>query len=90
MVGKNPHRPEGKARDNEHMAPVAHDKGAPYEAPSSKEVHERDLEEMQRRGGPTTTPAFEQRGGSRPGVRSRMEEAEERLREKEEDEGGRH
>lgn len=85
MVGKNPHRPEGKTRaDNEHMKPVSAAKGPPFEAPSAKEVEETNLHEMDRRGGQTSGNAEQPIGGSRPGVPSRVQEAIEAREEREE------
>lgn len=83
MVGKNPHRPEGKARaDNEHVAAGWHERGAPRQAPAPKDVHEQDMETMQEGGGPTRVPAEEAIGGSRPGVPSRVKDAIERRDER--------
>ena len=74
MVGKNPHRPEGKASaDNEHMqaawmsSSLPHDSGA-----SDKQQH---MEDVARMGEPSQYPAEEQLGGSRPGVESRVKDA---------------
>lgn len=76
MVGKNPHRPEGKAKaDNEHMQAAATSKGMPYQSPSQKEVEETNLDEMERRGGQSSGAAEQQIGGSRPGVPSRVQDA---------------
>lgn len=75
MVGKDPHRPEGKTKDAERMSPVAHAKDAPYMAPNASEVAQKDRELMRQRGGPTRTPAEEPIGGSRPGVPSRVKQA---------------
>jgi hypothetical protein len=65
MPGHNPHRPEGKAPDMEHMRrrSVKDERDAPRatrEPPTPNEV-----------------PAEEPRGGSRPGVPSRMREPRE-------------
>lgn len=83
MVGKNPHRPEGKAHaDNERMH-ASRTKDAPYDTgPSDKARAEQDHERM---GAPTRVDAEEQVGGSRPGVPSRVKDAMER-REAEDDE----
>lgn len=76
MVGKNPHRPEGKARaDNEHMAATYASAGAPREHPSDKAQYDQELENIERGGGPTVIPAEEAIGGSRPGVPSRVKDA---------------
>lgn len=81
MVGRNPHRPEGKppaADDPRHKA-ISSASGAPYQAPSQKEEYEQNLANMDRTsGGPGTVPAEEPLGGSRPGVPSRVREAIER------------
>lgn len=88
-VGKPPHRGEGKARtDNEHMGPVAQDKGLPHAGiPSLKARHEQDMETMERTSEPTRFPAEEQVGGSRPGVDSRVKEAIARREDRESEEG---
>ncbi|HEX2021970.1 MAG TPA: hypothetical protein VHH36_04610 [Candidatus Thermoplasmatota archaeon] len=83
MVGKNPHRPEGKAADNERMSAAAHSAGLPRQAPSDKERHELDRRAMEEGGGPTRVPAEEAIGGSRPGVESRVKDAIERREERE-------
>lgn len=76
MVGKDPHRPEGKAKDAEHMAATAHAKEAPYQAPSEKEVAQQDQRSREARGGEALRdPAFDQKGGARPGVESRVKTA---------------
>lgn len=76
MVGKDPHRPEGKTSDAEHMGPIAHSKDAPYQAPSEKEIAEQDRESKEGRGGAAGSSADEQAvGGSRPGVESRVKTA---------------
>lgn len=76
MVGKNPHRPEGKARaDNEHMADRYASRDAPRQAPSKKEVEDENLEQKDRHGGPRVIPEEYQVGGSRPGVPSRVKSA---------------
>ena len=77
MVGKPPHRGEGKARtDNEHMSGVWHEKGLPYQGgPADKALHEQDMQTKDRMGRETKFPAEEQVGGSRPGVESRVKEA---------------
>lgn len=85
MVGKDPHRPEGKTKDAEHMGAVAHSKDAPYMSPTSGEIAQMDHEGMERRGGPARIPAEEQIGGSRPGVESRVKDAIERREERDED-----
>lgn len=74
MVGKDPHRPEGKTRDAEHMH-SSFTKERPYVGPSAKELLERDRLMMEGRGSPTRLPAEEQFGGSRPGVESRVKDA---------------
>jgi len=75
MVGKDPHRPEGKTKDAEHMGDVAHSRDAPHMAPSGSEIAREDRELMRRRGGPTRLPGEEEVGGSRPGVESRVKGA---------------
>lgn len=75
MVGKNPHRPEGKTSDSERMRTTRDAK-----VPGLKERHDRDIVEKDRHGAPTRFPAEESLGGSRPGVESRVREAVERLR----------
>lgn len=82
MVGKNPHRPEGKAHaDNERMQAAWMSKGAPYDSgPSEKELAQQDHARM---GQPTRVEAEEQIGGSRPGVQSRVKEAIERREDNE-------
>ena len=73
MVGKNPHRPEGKAKaDNEHMLSSRTSESPLAPTPSDKGLHERDVSRV---GDPGTYPAEEQVGGSRPGVESRVKEA---------------
>lgn len=84
MVGKNPHRPEGKAKaDNEHMA-SSRTRDAPYApGPSDKTLHEQDVARV---GEPGQYPAEEQVGGSRPGVESRVKEAIARREDREDEE----
>lgn len=84
MVGKDPHRPEGKAKDAEHMGAIAHARDAPYQAPSEKEVAEQDLESKKSRGGPSRSSAFDPKGGARPGVGSRVQGAIEKRESREE------
>ena len=91
-VGKNPHRPEGKANaDNPHMQAAWMNEGPPHNASrNEKAAAERDRENMARTsGGPTSFPAEEQIGGSRPGVPSRVKDAiaEREAREAEDEEG---
>ena len=85
MVGKNPHRPEGKAdADNEHMQARWVSSGLPHDTGlSDKDVHERDVARM---GGPSQYPAEEQVGGSRPGVESRVKDAIARREDREDEE----
>jgi hypothetical protein len=64
MTGHNPHRPEGKAPDMEHMR-RAHERDRPIHAPPQ----DAPLRP------PSSYPAKEQIGGSRPGVPSRVKEA---------------
>lgn len=89
MVGKNPHRPEGKANaDNERMQAAWMSSGKPFDTnPSQKEVHDQDMA-MKVAGGeePAQYPAEEQLGGSRPGVESRVKEAIARREDREEEE----
>lgn len=74
MVGKNPHRPEGKAdTDNEHMQASWMNSGMPHNSP--KNEMRRHEEDVARIGQPSQFPAEEQFGGSRPGVESRVKEA---------------
>lgn len=88
MVGKNPHRPEGKAHaDNERMQAAWMSGGFPHSHPSEKEVYQRDLQMQAESGGPTQYPAEEQLGGSRPGVESRVKDAIARRGEREEEAG---
>ena len=84
MVGKNPHRPEGKANaDNERMH-ASRTKDAPYETgPSQKELADRDRARV---GEPSRVEAEEQIGGSRPGVESRVKDAIERREAREDEE----
>lgn len=84
MVGKDPHRPEGKTKDAERMSAVAYARDAPYVAPSASEIAQRDREQMQRRGGPTRFPAEELIRGARPRVGSRVKDAIERREAREE------
>lgn len=83
MVGKNPHRPEGKTdADNEHMQASRMKAGMPYESGlSDKHVHEADVSRISE---PGRVPAEEQIGGSRPGVESRVRDAIERREAREE------
>lgn len=83
MVGKNPHRPEGKANaDNEHMV-SSRTRDAPFAGnPSDKMLHERDVAHV---GDPGQYPAEEQFGGSRPGVESRVKEAIARREDREDE-----
>ena len=83
MVGKNPHRPEGKANaDNERMQAAWMSKGAPHATgPSPKELADQDHARM---GEPSRFEAEEQVGGSRPGVQSRVKDAIERREDREE------
>ena len=67
MPGKDPHRPEGKTADAEHTGHLYANKGQPYRGPL------RPVDEGQ--ANPTSTPAEEQIGGSRPGVESRVKAA---------------
>ena len=85
MVGKNPHRPEGKANaDNEHMQAAWMSGDAPFSGgPSDKTLHERDVAHV---GDPGQYPAEEQLGGSRPGVESRVKEAIARREDREAEE----
>lgn len=85
MVGKNPHRPEGKARsDNEGMQAAWMNAGEPHaNLPSDKHLHEKNMELMDQ-GAPQQVSAEEQIGGSRPGVESRVKEAIARREEREE------
>jgi hypothetical protein len=62
MPGHNPHRPEGKAPDMEHMR-RAHDGDRPLQRPDGNAPL------------PSSYPAEEQIGGSRPGVPSRVKDA---------------
>jgi hypothetical protein len=71
MVGKDPHRPQGKTKDAENMGAIAYSKDAPYQAPSQKDIADQN-ESLRERGSPTRAPAEEARGGSRPGVPRRM------------------
>lgn len=82
MVGKNPHRPEGKANaDNERMQAAWTSKGLAHDSgPSEKELAEQDRARM---GQPSRVEAEEQLGGSRPGVPSRVREAIERREDNE-------
>lgn len=76
MVGKDPHRPEGKAKDAEHMAHAYASRDVPRQAPSEKDVAEQDRWNREVRGGPPSRfSAYDQVGGSRPGVESRVKEA---------------
>lgn len=76
MVGKNPHRPEGKAdADNEHMKVRALQRRAAQDVPPAKEIDEQNLDLKDRRGGPGVVPEEYHVGGSRPGVPSRVKAA---------------
>jgi hypothetical protein len=76
MVGKNPHRPEGKAADNERMQAGWQESGAAHDANRNDKARmERDLERMERGGHASITTEEYQVGGSRPGVPSRVKEA---------------
>lgn len=75
MPGKDPHRPQGKTSDAEHMQPIATSKDAPFRSPSAKEVAEHDRLSKEARGGQSSFSAEEQIGGSRPGVESRVKGA---------------
>ena len=75
MPGKDPHRPEGKAKDAEHMSHISSSKEAPFQSPSAKEIADIDHREMEARGGQSSFSAEEQIGGSRPGVESRVKGA---------------
>jgi hypothetical protein len=83
MVGKNPHRPEGKAKaDNERMQAAWMSKGLPYDSgPSEKALAEQDQALI---GQPSRIEAEEQVGGSRPGVPSRVKEALDRIEDRQE------
>lgn len=89
-VGKNPHRPEGKAdTDNPHMQAVWQKKGPAYMGnPSEKEVHQEDMETLDRVGGEGRygPPEDAKVGGSRPGVPSRVKEAIQHRNEREAEE----
>lgn len=74
MVGKDPHRPEGKTRDAEHMGAVATSKGAPHRSPSEKAIADGDARAKERHEGEPSARS-EAVGGSRPGVESRVKEA---------------
>jgi hypothetical protein len=67
MPGKDPHRPEGKTKDAEHMRSMrstnAHTKALDDVPAAHQEPH------------PTRAPAEEEIGGSRPGVESRVKRA---------------
>lgn len=75
MVGKNPHRPEGKSMDAEraHAQRASMREDAERGLPSEKDVQSREAP------APTRTMAEEEVGGSRPGVPSRVKDALERL-----------
>lgn len=75
MVGKDPHRPQGKTKDMEHMAHAYAEHDVPRQAPSDKSRAEMDMDMMEMHGGPSRFLAEEQIGGSRPGVPSRVKEA---------------
>lgn len=75
MVGKDPHRIQGKTKDMEHMAHAYAEHDVPRRAPSDKARAEMDLAAMERGGGPSRVAAEEQIGGSRPGVPSRVKDA---------------
>lgn len=85
MVGKNPHRPEGKAgADNEHMRTAHSPSDASHGAkPSDKELYDMELEQKEAKGGASRIPAEESIGGSRPGVESRVKDAIERREDRE-------
>lgn len=82
MVGKDPHRIQGKTKDQEHMTHVSAAHDLPRQHPSDKERMETDRRLKDQRGGPSRVPADEQVGGSRPGVESRVKEALDRQQDK--------
>ena len=87
--GKQPHRPDmGTAStDNPHMQAAWMNEGPPHNASrNEKATAEADLETMDRMGEPTSFPAEEQVGGSRPGVESRVKDAIARREAREEEE----
>lgn len=75
MPGKDPHRPQGKALDAEHMAHTYAAKDVPRQAPSGKEMMDSDRRNMEMRGGSSRFSAEDQVGGSRPRVESRVKGA---------------
>lgn len=75
MVGKDPHRPQGKTKDMEHMAHVYAAGDVPRRAPADKVRAEMDMESMELRGGSSRAMGEEPVGGSRPGVESRVRRA---------------
>lgn len=86
MVGKNPHRPEGKAAaDNEHMEAKARQRRNAASAPSSASIEESNIEQKDRHGGPSVIPEAYEIGGSRAGVPSRVKSAIESRAEREDE-----
>lgn len=79
MVGKDPHRHEGKAAADEWK------RRASAELPSAKRVADvLPAEKQPPAPAPSRTNAEELRAGARPGVPSRVQEAVERREEREE------
>lgn len=75
-IGKNPHRPEGKANaDNEHMTTWQNEGPAHDASRNDKARMERDLALKEERGNESIITEEHQIGGSRPGVPSRVKEA---------------
>lgn len=79
MVGKDPHRPEGKTSDAERMSTVTSAKEMSRVAPSAAQVARTNEEQMQKHGSQLHEHRDEQIGGSRPGVESRVKEALDRV-----------
>ncbi|HVL48562.1 MAG TPA: hypothetical protein VM889_08405 [Candidatus Thermoplasmatota archaeon] len=78
MVGKPPHRPAGKARFDEEHRRMNKMSADDLDLPAKKDLADDRREIMARRGAPTSFPAEEQVGGSRPGVESRVKNAVEK------------
>jgi hypothetical protein len=75
MVGKDPHRPQGKTKDMEHMTHASAEHDVPRQAPSDKERAEIDMRQKELGGHGARTSDEDHIGGSRPGVPSRVKEA---------------
>lgn len=84
-IGKNPHRPEGKAdTDNEHMQAAWKNSGPPHDASRDDKARaQKDLKNLDSRTDVTESGDQGHIGGSRPGVESRVKSAIEHREERE-------